>query len=283
MTAGLRASGRPAPRWPKTRPAPGRPRTSSAPDPPCHDGKLPRPESLQRPIPPRAARRRDLGAIRAHRVTGEMTGGLKDAGIPAAVGGAAGGESRVPDVHTLPAPVRGVVEHAYGAATDDLFPAATPFALLAPVAVVLLKEKPLKTTSGMERLAQESRAPAADATAPAQRPGGVPAGHGQRSRGAGRLSPGTREDTPTPNGAARHGRRAAPSASPDVRRPPAARRGPSWSPGTGRGGRTPGSPRRCVALNERHVNAVRTARGPGPRGGGLVLTKDEGRPMVADK
>ncbi|GAA3308907.1 hypothetical protein [Streptomyces cinereospinus] len=40
-------------------------------------------------------------------------------------------------------------------ATADLFLVATPSALLALVAVVFLKETPLKTTSGVERLAEE--------------------------------------------------------------------------------------------------------------------------------
>jgi hypothetical protein len=96
-----------------------------------------------------------LGAILANRVASETTRGLGDAGITVP-GGEGSGESSVPDMSTLPAPMRSVVEHAYGVATADLFLIATPFALLALVAVVFLKEKPLKTTSGMERLAEEA-------------------------------------------------------------------------------------------------------------------------------
>ncbi|WP_425578050.1 MDR family MFS transporter [Streptomyces glaucus] len=105
-----------------------------------------------------------LGAILANRVTAEMTEGLKAAGVTGQ--GSGGGEAGVPDVSTLPEPVRGIVEHAYGVATADLFLIATPCALLALITVVFLKEKPLKTTSGMERLAEES-GPAAGATADA--------------------------------------------------------------------------------------------------------------------
>ncbi|MFF5255954.1 MDR family MFS transporter [Streptomyces leeuwenhoekii] len=117
-----------------------------------------------------------LGAILANRVADEMAKGLKESGIAgAAGGGSGGGESGVPDMTTLPAPMRSIVEHAYGVATADLFLIATPFALLALIAVVFLKEKPLKTTSGMERLAEESAGAAGDgvpaeAAAPA-RPG----------------------------------------------------------------------------------------------------------------
>ncbi|MER7775264.1 MDR family MFS transporter [Streptomyces sp. NPDC096191] len=96
-----------------------------------------------------------LGAILANRVASEMTKGLSGAGITVP-GGEASGESSVPDMSTLPAPMRTIVEHAYAVATADLFLIATPFAVLALVAVVFIKEKPLKTTSGMERLAEEA-------------------------------------------------------------------------------------------------------------------------------
>ncbi|QFR98156.1 MDR family MFS transporter [Streptomyces tsukubensis] len=95
-----------------------------------------------------------LGAILANRVASEMTKGLKEAGIPAG-GSGGGGGGAVPDMTKLPAPMREIVEHAYGVATGDLFLIATPFAFLALIAVVFIKEKPLKTTSGMERLAEE--------------------------------------------------------------------------------------------------------------------------------
>uniref|UniRef100_UPI000832C030 MFS transporter n=1 Tax=Streptomyces lushanensis TaxID=1434255 RepID=UPI000832C030 len=94
-----------------------------------------------------------LGAILANRVTAEMTKSLGGAD-----GSASGGENSVPDISTLPAPMREIVQHAYGVATAELFLVAAPFAALALVAVLFLKEKPLKTTSGMERLAEESKA-----------------------------------------------------------------------------------------------------------------------------
>ncbi len=105
-----------------------------------------------------------------------MTKGLEKAGAAgAAEGGSGGGHGAVPDMSTLPAPMREIVEHAYGVATADLFLVATPFALLALVAVVFIKEKPLKTTSGMERLAEEAgEAPGAGISVPAQRSGDAP-------------------------------------------------------------------------------------------------------------
>ena len=57
---------------------------------------------------------------------------------------------------TLPEPLRAFVENAYGIATAELFFWATPFALLALIAVLFIEEKPLKTTTSTERLAEES-------------------------------------------------------------------------------------------------------------------------------
>ncbi|MEV1066732.1 MDR family MFS transporter [Streptomyces sp. NPDC050263] len=105
-----------------------------------------------------------LGAILANRVTTEITNGLRESGTTAGAGQVSG--DGVPDVATLPAPMRAIVQHAYGVATADLFLIATPFALLTLVAVLFIKEKPLKTTSGMERLAEESRAAEADSPSP---------------------------------------------------------------------------------------------------------------------
>ncbi|MEV0041725.1 MDR family MFS transporter [Streptomyces sp. NPDC050804] len=99
-----------------------------------------------------------LGAILANRVTAEMTKSLAGTGQSAS-----GGDGAVPDISTLPAPMREIVQHAYGVATAELFLVAAPFAALALVAVLFLKEKPLKTTSGMERLAEESKAEASRA------------------------------------------------------------------------------------------------------------------------
>ncbi|RYJ31652.1 membrane transport protein [Streptomyces sp. L-9-10] len=95
-----------------------------------------------------------LGAVLANRVAAEMTKSLGESGQGAS-GGA--GHGAVPDVSKLPDAMREIVQHAYGVATAELFLVAAPFAALALVAVVFIKEKPLKTTSGMERLAEESK------------------------------------------------------------------------------------------------------------------------------
>ena len=75
-----------------------------------------------------------LGAVLGHRVTGYIADGLAALGIPAA---SSGGGGALPDVHTLPGPIRAVVECAYGHGAGDIFLAAAPFALLALIAVML--------------------------------------------------------------------------------------------------------------------------------------------------
>ncbi|MER7419902.1 MDR family MFS transporter [Micromonospora peucetia] len=99
-----------------------------------------------------------LGAVLANRVatlSAEKLGPL--------AGGATGGEgsTEVPDLSTLPAPVLKIIQDVYGTATGELFLVATPFAVLALVVVLFIREKPLHTLSGEERRAREEAAAAA--------------------------------------------------------------------------------------------------------------------------
>ncbi len=86
-----------------------------------------------------------LGAVLAHRVTDHLAEGLAALGVPAS---APGGDGALPDVHTLPAPLRAVVEAAYGHAAGEIFLVAAPFALIALVAVCFIKEVPLRRHTG---------------------------------------------------------------------------------------------------------------------------------------
>jgi mannose/fructose/N-acetylgalactosamine-specific phosphotransferase system component IIC len=52
----------------------------------------------------------------------------------------------IPDLDTLPAPVRAIFEQAFGQATGHLFLVATPFAVAAFVCVLFIREVPLRTT-----------------------------------------------------------------------------------------------------------------------------------------
>ncbi|MET7710467.1 MDR family MFS transporter [Micromonospora sp. NPDC005413] len=93
-----------------------------------------------------------LGAVLASRVTSLTAERLG----PAATAG--GSTAEVPDLSTLPEPVLRIVQDVYGIATADLFLVGAPFALLALVVVLFIKEKPLHTLSGDERRAQEEAA-----------------------------------------------------------------------------------------------------------------------------
>lgn len=74
----------------------------------------------------------------------------------------------------LPAPVRAIVEHAYGLATADIFLVAAPLGLVALIAISMLDEVPLGTSSGAdldrEREASERAQP--DECVPAPVPAG---------------------------------------------------------------------------------------------------------------
>jgi len=83
-----------------------------------------------------------LGALLSAQVADKVTAGL--AALHITVGSHQSHE--IPDLATLPAPVRAVFEHAFGASTGELFLVCTPFVLLAFVAVLFIREVPLRTT-----------------------------------------------------------------------------------------------------------------------------------------
>ncbi|GGS85100.1 MULTISPECIES: MDR family MFS transporter [Streptomyces] len=87
-----------------------------------------------------------LGALMAHRVSHYVEEGLAALGPKAAAmghGGTAGGG--IPDLDTLPAPLRAVIESAYGHGVGDVFLYAAPSALLALLLAVFIKEVALKS------------------------------------------------------------------------------------------------------------------------------------------
>jgi EmrB/QacA subfamily drug resistance transporter len=99
-----------------------------------------------------------MGAILASRVLTLMLDGLAKLHIPTSAMGAS--TTTVPDLSKLPAPVRLVVEAAYGEAVGDIFLAAIPVAVIAFVAVALLPNARLGTRSGVELLLDETEAAA---------------------------------------------------------------------------------------------------------------------------
>jgi EmrB/QacA subfamily drug resistance transporter len=83
-----------------------------------------------------------LGALLSAQVADKVTTGLARLHVPVD----SHQSHAIPDLSALPAPVREVFEHAFGTSTGELFLVATPFAALALVAVLFIREVPLRTT-----------------------------------------------------------------------------------------------------------------------------------------
>ncbi|WP_371484695.1 MDR family MFS transporter [Kitasatospora sp. NBC_00315] len=81
-----------------------------------------------------------LGAVLAAHVKTYTAEGLAGIGVTPA-----GGDGSLPDVRTLPAPLAHVIEGAYGHATGGVFLIAAPIALAALIAILFVKETPLRT------------------------------------------------------------------------------------------------------------------------------------------
>ncbi|HYF74760.1 MAG TPA: MFS transporter, partial [Nocardioides sp.] len=68
--------------------------------------------------------------------------------IAEATGGSVDHQSHeVPDMSTLSGPARRIVEHAFGESFGDIFLVGTPFALVALVCVLFIREVPLRTSN----------------------------------------------------------------------------------------------------------------------------------------
>jgi EmrB/QacA subfamily drug resistance transporter len=93
-----------------------------------------------------------LGAVLAGRVADDLS----------VLGGTSSGSGgAVPEMSGLPAQVQTLVQDAYGNATAELFLIATPLAALALLVVLFIREKPLQTTTGAQRLEAEAQVPLA--------------------------------------------------------------------------------------------------------------------------
>jgi EmrB/QacA subfamily drug resistance transporter len=83
-----------------------------------------------------------LGAVLSHQVAANVQAGLAAMGQPASTHQS----HQIPNLSTLPAPVRALFESAFGEATGHVFLVAVPFAALALVCVAFIREVPLRTT-----------------------------------------------------------------------------------------------------------------------------------------
>ncbi|UZJ30343.1 MFS transporter [Streptomyces endophytica] len=109
-----------------------------------------------------------LGAVLANRVTHYVKDGLAELGPKAAKAAAhaAGNSGGIPDLDALPAPLRTVMESAYGHGVADVFLYAAPCALLAFLFTLFIKEVALKTRGGLAQSSEGAQGAESGAAAP---------------------------------------------------------------------------------------------------------------------
>jgi EmrB/QacA subfamily drug resistance transporter len=99
-----------------------------------------------------------LGAVLSHSVAQKVTAGLERMGIHAS----AHQSHEIPNLSELPAPIRALYEHSFGEGIGQIFLVALPFAVLAFVCVLFIREVPLRTTI----LREDEIAPTPDTEVP---------------------------------------------------------------------------------------------------------------------
>lgn len=101
-----------------------------------------------------------LGAVLGNRVASYVKDGLADLGPEGAAAGHAGtGGGGIPNLDTLPGPMRTVVESAYGHGVADVFLFSAPAALLAFLVTLFIKEVALKTRAAGDAVESLESAP----------------------------------------------------------------------------------------------------------------------------
>ncbi|MFI5978675.1 MFS transporter [Streptomyces sp. NPDC051452] len=140
-----------------------------------------------------------LGAVMSHKITDYVKDGVSALSpkYQAALAGGSGSTDSIPDMNKLPAPIRTLLESAYGHGIADVFFIAGCLAALAFLITLFIKEVPLRTKGALAQTA-ESEAPVTDpaaapvvaeAQAPAAEP--VPAAVADAPLSAGPRSDGT--------------------------------------------------------------------------------------------
>ncbi|WP_220501350.1 MFS transporter [Microbispora sp. H10670] len=119
-----------------------------------------------------------LGAVMVNRVRTYLQENLSAIGVD----GTGGESGTIPKLSALPAPIRTAMEGAYGHGIGDLFLYAAPVAFLALIAVLFIKEVPLRTSAHTVQ-AEAPAEPEPALTEPARgRNGSSPGRHAQRDR-----------------------------------------------------------------------------------------------------
>ncbi|MFD6420049.1 MFS transporter [Streptomyces sp. NPDC060194] len=109
-----------------------------------------------------------LGAVLANRVTDYVKDGVAALGPKGAAFGHGGtGGGGIPDLDALPAPLRTIMEDAYGHGVADVFLFAAPAAFLALLLTLFIKEVALRTSSAGQQAADTTAELPAEVPAPA--------------------------------------------------------------------------------------------------------------------
>ncbi|MEU6611223.1 MFS transporter [Streptomyces shenzhenensis] len=109
-----------------------------------------------------------LGAVMSHRITDYVKDGLAGLSPKYAQGmSGSGSTDSIPDMNALPAPLRTVMESAYGHGIADVFLIAACLAAVAFLITLFIKEVPLRTKGALAQAAEEGAPAAAETAAPA--------------------------------------------------------------------------------------------------------------------
>ncbi|WP_405871267.1 MFS transporter [Streptomyces sp. NBC_00005] len=106
-----------------------------------------------------------LGAVMAHRITHYVSDGISalDPKYQAALSGSSSSTDTIPDLSKLPAPIRTLMESAYGHGIADVFLIAGGLAAFAFLITLFIKEVPLRTKGALAQAASADETPAAEA------------------------------------------------------------------------------------------------------------------------
>jgi EmrB/QacA subfamily drug resistance transporter len=113
-----------------------------------------------------------MGAVLGTKVSGYITDGLTDAGVDPRALGSGESTTSIPDLSTVPGPIRTIIESAYGQGVADVFLIAAPLALITIVFVCLLPNVELGTKTGLQRAAAKTDGPTAGPSAATASDGG---------------------------------------------------------------------------------------------------------------
>jgi EmrB/QacA subfamily drug resistance transporter len=101
-----------------------------------------------------------LGAVLASRVGTLTTDGLAAAGVSVPAGGS--GDVSIASLNDLPPALADIVRSAYGDGTATIFLVAGALAIVSVLAIVFIKEVPLRTLSGIQQQQADAEGPAVE-------------------------------------------------------------------------------------------------------------------------